>query len=78
MQKVEDSTEIKIITPQELATRLHTTSKRLRAILRIEFPGETKGKKWEITPELAKTVTKSFKAKAKEKKHEAKQESKRS
>ena len=70
--------ETETLTPQELATKLHTTPKRLRAILRTEFPRETKGKKWEIIPELAKKITKAYKAKAKEQKHEGKQESKRS
>jgi len=57
MKETNSATEIETITPQEIATKLHTTPKRLRAILRAEFPRETKGKKWEITPEVAKKVT---------------------
>ena len=67
MKETNSATEIKTITPQELATKLHTTPKRLRATLRAEFPRETKGKKWEITPEVAKKVTKAYKAKVKAK-----------
>lgn len=53
------------IEPKNLAARMGISPKRLRAILRAERPRalEVKGKKWEISPTLAKEVEKAYKAK---------------
>lgn len=60
--------------PKYLAARMGISPKRLRAMLRAEHPrvAEVKGKKWEISPELAKEVQRTYKEK-KAKKEEAKQ-----
>jgi len=49
--------------PKNLAARMGISPKRLRAMLRTEHPRalEVKGKKWEISPELAKEVQKAYK-----------------
>ena len=54
-----------IVEPKHLAARMGISPKRLRAMLRAEHPrvAEIKGKKWEISPELAKEVEKAYKAK---------------
>ena len=51
--------------PKNLTARMGISPKRLRAILRAERPRapEVKGKKWEISPTLAKEVEKAYKAK---------------
>ena len=67
--------EIKTMTPKELASRLDTSPKRIRSILRSTIQRDLKHKGWQLTPEQAKQVIKAYndKAKAKEqKKQEAK------
>ena len=51
--------------PKHLAARMGISPKRLRAMLRAEHPrvAEVKGRKWEISPELAKEVQKAYKEK---------------
>ncbi len=68
MEKVE---EVKTITPQVLAVRMGMSPKRLRAILRTEYPKVGKGKRWQIPMTMARKVEREFKAevKAKEQKH---------
>ena len=60
MEKVE---EVKAITPQVLAVRTGMSPKRLRAILRTEYPKVGKGKRWEIPLDVAKKIEKTHKAK---------------
>lgn len=64
---------VEAMEPKHLAARMGISPKRLRALLRAEHPRkpEVKGKKWEISPTLAKEVEKAYKAK-KAKKEEAK------
>lgn len=68
-----ETKEIVAMEPKHLAARMGISPKRLRALLRTEHPrvAEVKGKKWEISPTLAKEVEKTYKAK-KAKKEEAK------
>lgn len=55
------------LTPKDLTSRLGLTEKRVRALLRKSYSREAKGKRWEITPELAKRIVKDYKAKEKAK-----------
>ncbi len=73
MNKVDTATEVKPLTPQALAARMGLSPKRLRQILRAEYPREAKGKDWEIPSDVAKRVEKAYKAKvkAREQKHSA-------
>ena len=45
---------------------MRISQKRLRSILRTEYPREVKGKKWGISIALAKHLEKKYKAKFKE------------
>lgn len=51
------------LEPKQLAAKLGITPKRLRALLRTKYPRqlETKGKRWEIPPQLADKVVKEYK-----------------
>ena len=71
MNKVDTATEVKALTAKELAIKMRISPKRLRQILRTEYPREAKGKDWEIPIDVAKRVEKSYKAKvkAREQKH---------
>lgn len=53
------------MTPENLAARMGITGKRLRAILRSDYPrkAEVKGKRWELPMDLAKKVQEDYKAK---------------
>jgi len=57
--------EIQTLEPKQLAARMGISPKRLRSILRAEYPRETKvkGKKWAIPTTLAKEVEQSYKEK---------------
>jgi hypothetical protein len=65
---------IKALTPKELATTMGLSPKRLRQILRAEYPRQEKGKDWEIPLDVAKKIEKAYKAKVKARaqKHSAK------
>ncbi len=73
MKKLETPSTVKTLTPQDLATRMSISPRRLRQILRAEYPREVKGKNWEIPMEMAKKVEKGYKekVKAREQKHRA-------
>lgn len=51
------------LEPKQLAAKLGITPKRLRALLRAKYARnlETKGKRWEIPPQLAEKVVKEYK-----------------
>jgi hypothetical protein len=51
------------LTVNTLASKLGLTPKRLRPILRSEYPRQDRGKKWEITGSLAKKIEKDLKSK---------------
>ena len=57
--------ETKVLEPKVLAANMGLSPKRLRALLRAEYPRslETKGKRWEIPAELATKVETEYKAK---------------
>jgi hypothetical protein len=59
--------EVKTITPKELAIRLSTSPKRIRSILRSSISCDKKYQSWQLTPEHAKQVIKSYKDKFKAK-----------
>ena len=65
--------------PKNLAARMGISPKRLRAMLRAEYPRavEVKGKKWEISPELAKEVQKAYKERKAKKEAEKKEKIKK-
>ena len=71
MEQPQNSTMVKALTPKELATKMGLSPKRLRQILRAEYPRQAKGKDWEIAIDVAKRVEKAYKAKvkAREQKH---------
>ena len=56
---------IRTMEPKHLAAQMGLSPKRLRAMLRTEYPRvlEQKGKRWEIPVDLAKKVQESYKAK---------------
>jgi hypothetical protein len=54
-----------ILSVSDLAKKIGVTPKRMRSILRSEYPRDIKGKKWEITATLAKKIEKDSKAKTK-------------
>ena len=60
-----EKTEVRTIEPKNLAARLKLSPKRLRAMLRAEYPrvAELKGKRWSIPMTLAKEVEKAYKEK---------------
>ena len=68
-----------VMEPKNLATKMGISPKRLRALLRAEHPrkAEVKGKKWEISPELAKKVEVDYKAKKAKKEAEKQAEIKK-
>ena len=66
MVKVEESTTTKTITPQALAKRMGISDKRVRAILRSDYPRAEKKKRWEISVTLANKVARDYKAAVKE------------
>ena len=63
MEQVETATGVKTVTPQELSTRMGINSKRVRQILRAEYPRNAKKRKWEIPETIDKKITKVYKAK---------------
>lgn len=67
MAQLQNSTTVKTLTPKELATKMGLSPKRLRQVLRAEYPREAKGKNWEIPIDVAKRVEKANKAKVKAK-----------
>ena len=66
MQQAETVTEVKTVTPQALGTRLHISPRKVRSILRAEYPRDVKNKRWEIPETLARKVERVYKAKVKE------------
>ena len=59
--------KVNTMTVQTLATRLHISPKKLRSILRTDYPRDAKNQRWEIPLTVAKKVEKEYKAKVKEK-----------
>ena len=53
------------VEPKDLAQRMGLSPKRLRSILRKDYPRatETKGKRWAIPQDLASKVAKDYQAK---------------
>ncbi|MFC2072329.1 hypothetical protein ACFLUU_06440 [Chloroflexota bacterium] len=75
MEQTETTTSaVKTITPKELASKLGINPKRVRIILRAQFPRVTKNKNWEIPLDVAKKVEKAYKASQQKKKAEIKKE----
>jgi hypothetical protein len=66
--------EVKTITPKELGAKLGIDAKRVRSMLRNQFPREAKNKNWTIPLDMAKKVEKAYKAKHAKKKIETKKE----
>lgn len=60
------------LTPKDLVSKLGISEKRVRMLLRKDYPRERKGGQWQITPELAKTIVKAYRAKEKAKEAERK------
>ena len=62
--------------PKNLAARMGISPKRLRAMLRTDYPRavEVKGKRWEIPQDLADKVRKEYQAKKAAKEAEKKAE----
>lgn len=71
---MEQTQEIQTVTPKELATKLGINPRRIRMILRSQFPRDVKNKSWAIPLDVAKKVEKAYKAKQEKKKAEIKQE----
>ena len=67
---MEESTTVKTISPQALAKRIGISDKRVRAMLRSDYPRPEKKKRWEIPISLARKVEKDYKAKETKKKAE--------
>jgi|WetSurMetagenome_2_1015567.scaffolds.fasta_scaffold73597_3 hypothetical protein len=65
-----------IVSVNELAKKLNILPKRLRSFLRVEYPRDNKGKKWELTTPLAGKIEKDYKAKIKAKDETKKEEPK--
>ncbi len=63
---MEETQEIKPVTPKELATRIGISPKRARMYLRTHYPRDTKHKNWQLTPEQAKKIVKDYKAEVKQ------------
>lgn len=57
----------KTVSPQALAARLGLSPRRLRQIIRSEYPRDTKKRRWEISETLARKVKRDYRAKLKEK-----------
>ncbi len=70
---MEQTQEVKTLTPKELATRMGVSPKRARMYLRAHYPRDAKHKNWQLTPEEAKKIVKDYKAEVKER--EAKKQS---
>ena len=66
MEQIDTATKVQTLTPQALATRMHISPKRLRQILRAEYPREAKNKRWEIPVTLTRRVERDYKAKLRE------------
>ena len=58
--------ETTTIEPKHLAAKLGISPKRVRQILRADYPRDVRKKRWEIPTTLAKKVEKDFKAKVRE------------
>ncbi len=61
------------LTPKALAARMGISPRKLRQILRAEYPRDVIKRKWEIPETLAKKIERDYKAmvKAKEAKKQA-------
>ena len=58
--------ETTTIEPKHLAAKLGISPKRVRQILRADYPRDVRKKRWEIPTTLAKKVERDFKAKVRE------------
>ena len=63
---MEDVATVKTITPQALAKRMGISDKRVRAILRSDYPRAEKMNRWEIPVTLANKVVRDYEAAVKE------------
>ena len=65
---MEQAKEIKTITPTQLAAKLGIDAKRVRMILRKQFPRDTKNKSWTIPLDVAKKEENTYQAEQAKKK----------